>query len=53
MKSNHLYIFRGNRRDLRKKSSMFKLSDLKCKLAAVTTNDGDEYVFVPLLHTLR
>nr|XP_049462023.1 uncharacterized protein LOC125906577 [Anopheles coluzzii] len=53
IKSNHLYVFRGNRRDLRKKSSMFKLSDIKCKLAAVTTNDGDEHVFVPLLHTLR
>ncbi|XP_052901576.1 uncharacterized protein LOC128309240 [Anopheles moucheti] len=47
-----LYIFKGKETDLSQTFYEFKPSDVKAKMAAIRTEDQEETVFVPLLHTL-
>ncbi|XP_065080788.1 uncharacterized protein LOC135703463, partial [Ochlerotatus camptorhynchus] len=49
--SSVLHIFCGNINNLSANEFLFSYDEIKCKLVAVQS--GDEFVFIPLLHTLK
>lgn len=48
--SSFLYIYLGSKRNLCSVNSTFSCCDIKCKLVAIEYRDN--YVFIPLIHTL-
>lgn len=49
--SSVLHVFCGNLKRLSSEEFLFNVQKIRCKLVAVESND--DYVFIPLLHTLR